>query len=182
MLRYVKAIRFRLTPTTFDLVKKDIKLVFTLCCIAIAGIFFVQLFWIRNYYEINNDRFIKEVNLAFEDAVKKEFSVRTDTIEELLYQFLIDTSKTRITSTWNANDKVYIYIVADVQDTLDYFSYKGFDFPILSQSDTNKSKVAGRLLKHSPYIIFIGFTSMSWERFGDDRIFILNTVGKHVFT
>lgn len=123
-------------------------MLFAICCAGIAGIILVQLFWIGNYNELNKERFLKEANIAFEDAVKTEFSIRTDTLEELLFRYLNDTSKIKITSHWHETSKMFAYMLSDALDTLDYFSFKGFTFPLTSQTDTNRSKVARQVAKN----------------------------------
>jgi two-component system phosphate regulon sensor histidine kinase PhoR len=114
------------------------------CIAAVTGVVLLQLLWIRNYYEVNKERFEKETNLAFEDAIKKEFQVRCDTLENLIYQYLMDTSKTSITSKWNEKHKVWQYTVADKQKPEDRqsFSLKLLNAPILTAQDTVYRKVA----------------------------------------
>ncbi len=43
------------------------------CLLAVAGLVVLQLVWIRHYYRVSLFNLEREVNLAFEDAVKKEF-------------------------------------------------------------------------------------------------------------
>jgi two-component system phosphate regulon sensor histidine kinase PhoR len=124
--------------------KKEIRIVLLVCCVAVAGIIGLQGAWIRNYYTVNQDRFEKEVNLAFEDAIKKEFQIRCDTLENLIYHYLMDTSKISITSRWSEKNKVWIYRVADKNILKDRqeFAHKLINLPILSDQDTVKRIVA----------------------------------------
>jgi signal transduction histidine kinase len=123
---------------------RSTRLIFIVCIAAVAGVVMLQLLWIRNYYEVNKERFEKEVNLAFEDAVKKEFQIRCDTLENLIYQYLMDTAKTTITSKWNEKNKVWMYTVADKRKPEDRqeFSHKLLNAPILTAQDTVKQQVA----------------------------------------
>lgn len=104
----------------------------------------LQFFWISNYYQVNKERFEKEVNLAFEDAIKTEFSLRNDTLEAMLVNFVLDTSLIRITSSWVDAAKVYQYTICDLRNQKDKhsFSLKLFNEPIRSQQDSNRRIVA----------------------------------------
>jgi two-component system, OmpR family, phosphate regulon sensor histidine kinase PhoR len=124
--------------------RKGISYILILCTAATLGLVCLQLYWLRNYYKLSEAQFTHQVNMAFEDAVKKEFSSRNDVIEEALFQFLMDTSEIRITSEVNTKTGVMMYWVTNVRDAKDTYSFskKGFDFPITSQLDSNKARVA----------------------------------------
>ena len=105
----------------------------------------LQLTWLSNYYKLNKERFAKDVDLAFEDAIKKEFSLRCDTLEQLLYNYVSDTNTTRITSHWNKELNRHIYNISNRRDTLDRtsLSHKDLIQPILTPGDSIAKKVAG---------------------------------------
>ena len=63
---------------------RSTRLIITICIVAVSGVVLLQALWIRNYYQVNEERFDKEVNLAFEDAIKTEHKLRCDTIENLI--------------------------------------------------------------------------------------------------
>jgi signal transduction histidine kinase len=107
------------------------------------GIVVFQAFWLKNYYQLSRERFQREANLGFEDAVRREFEVRNDTLENLLYLYLSDTNKTRITTAPDNQGKPR-YIISDVTDSKYNweFGYSEFNFPINSNRDTNRLKVA----------------------------------------
>lgn len=109
----------------------------------------LQSGWLVNYYQVNKERFEKDANLAFEDAIKSEFKQRNDTIEALIYQYVMDTSKVAITSKWRSSDSTHLYTVADKQEKGDRFSFslKDVNAPILSQTDAVKEKVARRFTR-----------------------------------
>lgn len=119
-------------------------MVFIICLLVTVGVIGLQGFWLRNFYRLNKDRFEKEVNLALEDAVKKEFTNRNDSIERLIYRFMMDTAEIIITSKRNLESGEQMYQVAHAKNLADYFSFsrKELDFPITSQQDSNKAKVA----------------------------------------
>ena len=60
----------------FDRMKKGLRYLLLICVVAVVGVFILQFFWIRNYYYVNKNEFEKEANMAFEDAMKKEFTLR----------------------------------------------------------------------------------------------------------
>ena len=123
--------------------KKELQFLFIVCTVAMIGIVVFQAFWLKNYYQLSRERFQREANLAFEDAVRREFEVRNDTLENLLYLYLSDTNKTSITSTPDNEGKPR-YVISDVTDSKHNweFGYSEFKFPISSNSDTNRLKVA----------------------------------------
>lgn len=123
---------------------RNTRLIFIVCIAAVTGVVALQLYWIRNYYQINRERFEKEVNLAFEDAVKSEFRVRCDTLEGLLFRFLMDTSQISITSKWNDKQQVNMYTVSNVTGRKEghSFSMKLLNLPIVAGNDSVKRLVA----------------------------------------
>jgi len=137
-------------PVTFEVVKKRFLFLFLTCTAAIAGVIVLQLAWLSNYYKLNKDRFDKEVNLAFEDAVKKEFALRCDTLEDLLYRYISDTNNMLIRSQWverksgYKRNNGYIYHIVNRRDTTDKasFSMKDLNLPIQSPGDSVARQVA----------------------------------------
>ena len=123
--------------------KKELRFLFIICTAAMIGIVVFQAFWLKNYYQLSRERFQREANLAFEDAVRREFEVRNDTLENLLYLYLSDTNKTRITSGFDIEGKTK-YFISDVTDSKYSwdFGYSEFQFQISSNTDTNRLKVA----------------------------------------
>lgn len=122
--------------------KKDFRVPFLICSIAITGVILFQIFWIRNYYQITRDRFGREVNLAFEDAVKRESGLRNDSLEQSMFTFLSDTTQINIKSEKNKEGKT-VYYISNVKNSLDSYSFSkdGLDFQLSSNSDNNRSKV-----------------------------------------
>ncbi|MGB4772588.1 MAG: HAMP domain-containing sensor histidine kinase [Chitinophagaceae bacterium] len=124
--------------------RKGIGYIFIVCILATVGVVCLQIFWLRNFYKLNEEQFVHQANMAFEDAVKKEFSIRNDTIEAELFRFLMDTTEIRITSEVNQKSGEMMYLVTNVHDSKDAYSFsqKDLNFPIVSQLDSNKAKVA----------------------------------------
>ncbi len=116
----------------------------TVCIVAVCGVMLLQSLWVKNYYHVNEERFEKEINLAFEDAIKTEFRLRCDTIEQLVTGFLMDTSQIYITSRWHDTAKTYVYTISNRTRVNDKhtFSIKNYKQPILSQQDSSKKTVA----------------------------------------
>jgi two-component system, OmpR family, phosphate regulon sensor histidine kinase PhoR len=121
--------------------KTEFRIPFIICLIAIAGVILFQIFWIRNYFQITRDRFEKETNLAFEDALKREFETRNDSLERLMFIFLSDTTQINIRSE-NKEGKT-VYHISNVKDSFDSYSFSkhGLDVQLLSNSDGNRAKV-----------------------------------------
>lgn len=114
------------------------------CLLAIAGVMTLQFFWIRNYYNTSLYNFEREVNLIFEDAIKKDFQVRNDTIEHQLTEQLMDTSAFIIsTKKPNFEGKVVLRII-NKSDTSDYtaFSHSKLNQPLTPGDTAYKRKIA----------------------------------------
>lgn len=123
---------------------RNTRLIFIVCLTAVCGVILLQSLWITNYFQVNKERFDKEVNLAFEDAIKTEFKLRCDTLENLMFHFLMDTTQTIITSKWNEKNNTHVYYVTNKKDTKDSynFSIKLINLPIVPQNDSVKQLVA----------------------------------------
>lgn len=104
------------------IVQKNSFLLTILCLIAMIILLGLQGYWISKYYILTKKNFATEVNLAFEDALKKEFSNRADTIEKILIKKLLDTNFFSLTSKFNKKDKRIIYTLASTIDKSDKFS------------------------------------------------------------
>ena len=124
--------------------KRNTRIILFLCVISVTGFIVLQVTWLQNYYWVNKDRFRKDVNLAFEDAVKKEFMVRCDTLESLLYSFLLDTTQISITSQWIDNLHTYQYTVYNKNDRkdLDRFGLPHINLPIQKPLDSMYKVIA----------------------------------------
>jgi two-component system phosphate regulon sensor histidine kinase PhoR len=103
--------------------KKSTRYLLALCIVAVAGVLVLQLFWLRHYYYVNKSGFEKEVNMAFEDAMKKEFSLRCDTIEQLITKRLLDTSEFSITANYSNKYRRYQYTVANKHKLKDKWQF-----------------------------------------------------------
>lgn len=73
--------------------KKNVRFLIVICLLAMLSLLALQAYWIVKYYQVTRFNFEKEVNMAFEDAVKKEFSVRCDTVQQLIENKLMDTTQ-----------------------------------------------------------------------------------------
>jgi two-component system, OmpR family, phosphate regulon sensor histidine kinase PhoR len=123
---------------------RSTRLIVIICIVAVCGVILSQSLWIRDYYQVNQERFDKEVNAAFEDAIKTEHKLRCDTIESLIYKVLKDTTETSITSKWNERVGAHVYYIASKKDTTDKYSFSSIylNKPIKSAMDTTRDVVA----------------------------------------
>ncbi|MDR3714503.1 MAG: HAMP domain-containing sensor histidine kinase [Puia sp.] len=115
-----------------------------LCAVAIAGLLALQFYWIRNYYAVNKAGFEKEVNLAFEDAIKKEFSLRCDTVEQLIVGKLMDTDEFAISSVLRDDHRTWQYNIANKHDEKDRFSvsFPHFNIPLAANDTIARRRIA----------------------------------------
>src|SRR6185312_9561394 len=99
--------------------KKSTRYLLALCIAAVTGVLALQVYWIVNYYRLNKATFQKEVNLAMEDAVKKEFSVRCDTIEQHLFHELLDSNSYYLNVKYDSVKKTDMFTVANAKNHRD---------------------------------------------------------------
>lgn len=120
----------------------NLRIIVALCTLAIVGVISLQAFWLKNHFEIGKERFVKETSTALEEALNKEASLRYDTIQQHLYEFVIDTVNIGITSAWDKGCSAYIHSFINKDNPNDRFSFtdKDADFPILN--DYDKLKIA----------------------------------------
>jgi len=93
----------------------------------------LQCYWIANYYQVNKATFEKEVNLALEDAVKKEFDVRCDTVQTHIYDLLMDTTRFSLTCTYDTKKKTTMCRVADAHVPKDKFEFHSDSLDVQGQ-------------------------------------------------
>lgn len=94
---------------------KNIPILLTICLLSIAALIVLQFYWIRNYYTTSLFGFEREIDLSFEDAIKKEFQLRNDTIAYVLVQQLMDTSAFKISSKYNLIVKKIVFNISDAK-------------------------------------------------------------------
>lgn len=111
--------------------KKQSRIILLTCGAILLGFTLLQAIWLYRFYDTSRDRFRKDTNLAFEDAVKREFMLRCDTLEKIMYGFLVDTTHIRISSKWSDKFNKYVYTIQSVTDSSDRFN--------LSLKDVNSS-------------------------------------------
>jgi hypothetical protein len=81
--------------------QKNTRYIVVICVTAVLTVLLLQFYWIKEYYKVSRSTFEKEVNMAFEDALKKEFGLRCDTIQHLIAKKLMDTTEFKITSEFD---------------------------------------------------------------------------------
>jgi two-component system phosphate regulon sensor histidine kinase PhoR len=92
------------------------------CFSVMIALLIMQGYWVRQFYLNALQGFDKEVNLAFEDGIKKELELRCDTIQKLIEKKLLDTSSFIITSVWNEKHKSYVYNISSKSNPKDQFN------------------------------------------------------------
>jgi signal transduction histidine kinase len=107
---------------------KSTRFIIVVCAIAIVMVLMLQFYWVKNYYAVNQGTFEKEVNMAFEDALKKEFSLRCDTIQQLLAKRLMDTTEFLITSRFDTTERKHIFTIANAHKPGQKFSSSALSF------------------------------------------------------
>jgi two-component system phosphate regulon sensor histidine kinase PhoR len=124
--------------------KAGTRYLLVLCVIAVTGVFVLQFFWIRNYYYVNKANFEKEVNLAMEDAVNKEFKVRCDTIEQRVLNLLMDTNQFIIKNKYSIKQKRYMLTITDKNHLADSSSFQSDTLtkPLLPGDTAYRAKIA----------------------------------------
>lgn len=123
---------------------KNIRLLLCICLLAITGVVSLQFLWVRNYYQVSFFNFEREVNLAFEDAVKKEFQSRCDTIENLLVEQLMDTSSFIIRSIYFKSSGLYGHQIINAGNKKDStsFSHREVADSLVAADTIYKKKIA----------------------------------------
>jgi hypothetical protein len=101
---------------------KNTRLLLSASLFAIVAFLFIQFYWIKTYYTSTLVNFERDINLAFEDGVKKEFMLRCDTIQQAIESNLLDSSKFIISSKFHPTEKVQVYTIRSTKDLKDKFS------------------------------------------------------------
>ncbi|RDC56985.1 sensor histidine kinase [Pedobacter chinensis] len=102
--------------------RKSANLLVVICFSVMALLLLLQVYWIINYYNSALKDFEKEVNLAFEDGIKKELSLRCDTIQHIIENKLLDTTAFTISARFDKKDQKYVYTVSANGNAKDKFS------------------------------------------------------------
>lgn len=131
--------------------RKNIPFLTILCLIAIAGLLSLQCNWIIKYYYITKQNFEKEVNTAFENALRKEFEIRGDSVEKLLVRQLSDTNFVTISSGYNKKYNIVDYTISSTINKKDAFSStfstSGANRQLKSDDDSLKLFIIKRFAK-----------------------------------
>jgi two-component system phosphate regulon sensor histidine kinase PhoR len=106
--------------------QKHTRYIVMICITAVITVLLLQFYWIENYYKVNRVTFEKEVNMAFEDALKKEFSLRCDTIQHLIANKLMDTTEYKIISEFEPKRNHYVQTIANAHNLHDKYQSSSF--------------------------------------------------------
>ncbi|MGG9960456.1 sensor histidine kinase [Ferruginibacter sp. SUN106] len=156
--------------------QRHARLLILFCTLAIAGLLTLQFYWIKNYYAVHKAGFEKEVNLAFEDAVRKEFSLRCDTITQLIVDKLMDTTEFEITSERKKDSVTYQYTVSNKHNAKDKWSFSlhGINAPIVDNDIILKKNIAIRftesLRTHDLESHMVWYRTQNLGSFMDEKV------------
>lgn len=112
--------------------------------LAILMILLLQLYWLNQFYIANKKEFERQVTLCFEEALKKEFDIRVDSITHLMVEQFLDTLAYDISSTYDSSQKRYAYSIADAKDKTNKIVFSSFELnqPVQKTNDALKRKIA----------------------------------------
>ncbi|WP_126972747.1 sensor histidine kinase [Gynurincola endophyticus] len=128
---------------------KNTRFLLVICLVSIISVILLQFYWVNNYYRVSIFNFEREVNLAYEDAIKKDFQLRCDTIEELLLEQLMDTNQFIIEST-RFKEIAMVFNVYDAKNRKDYTSFSRIEFKdSLRKDDTAYKRQIARAYAHA---------------------------------
>jgi two-component system phosphate regulon sensor histidine kinase PhoR len=130
--------------------KMSTRYLLILCIAAVTGVFVLQFFWLRNYYYVTQADFAKEVNLAFEDAVDREFKLRTDTVEQMVLISLLDTKQYILKNRYSQTQKTMLLSIADAQNLKDSSAFHTDSvLSTFKNTDSRYRNKAARYLAHN---------------------------------
>jgi two-component system, OmpR family, phosphate regulon sensor histidine kinase PhoR len=92
--------------------------------LSILGILLLQLYWLNQFYSKSKNDFEQQANISFEEALKKEFDTRVDTITGQLIGHFMDTAFYNMSSTYDAKSKTYEYIIAGGSGKVSFTSFE----------------------------------------------------------
>ena len=130
--------------------QKNVRFLIVFCLLAMLALLGLQAYWIVKYYQVTRFNFEKEVNMAFEDAVKKEFSVRCDTVQQLIEHNLLDTNQFIFSSNLDEKGTRIYNIFAKGKrknKMLSSFSFSELNDSLSSDDEQMKQKVAQHFAK-----------------------------------
>jgi two-component system, OmpR family, phosphate regulon sensor histidine kinase PhoR len=112
--------------------------------IAILGILAMQFYWLMQYYQLQKREVEKQVTLSFEDAMKKEFSIRCDSVVALITEKLLDTTAFGIESKFDTAYKRHRYFISNARDKKNILSFTTFEFskPLVKNDTALKRMIA----------------------------------------
>jgi len=120
------------------------------CVVCMCVLLSLQGYWIQQHYVVTKANFEKDVNSVFEDAVKKEFSLRCDTVEQEMIRLMMDTNLFVITSKSDRDNRL-IYKFRHKNDADDKYSSSlsnsAYQLPIIEGDTINKWKIVKKIAR-----------------------------------
>lgn len=124
--------------------KRQTRLFIATSILTILILLLLQLYWLNQFYTANKKDFEKQVNNCFEEALKKEFDIRVDSITHLMVEAFLDTSAYHIGSSYDTSQKRYIYSIAAATDNNNRINFSSFELnqPLGKTDIALKRKIA----------------------------------------
>lgn len=117
-----------------------------LCLVLLVSI---QCYWVARLVHWQRVEFNKSINLSIEKSLADERKQRTDSISKAIYNWMMDTSLTRITSKINPVYNKMVYSISDKSGSVKQKSSISLSFenrPITTQNDTVRKVVANYIV------------------------------------
>ena len=124
--------------------KHKINIFLFVAILAMLSILVMQFFWLKQYYKLSKINFERDINLALEDAMQKELSIRNDTIALQITNNLLDEKEYGIRSKFDTIENKYSYTIINKRLNRNLLSFSSFELnkPLLIGDSIFKRKVA----------------------------------------
>ena len=120
------------------------KSVLYLSLFAVLCLLALQVFWVNSFYKQQRINFERQVNLLFEDALKREFARRCDTIAADIEAAFMDTTEYGIFSRLNNQTGSYEYFIRNNRNKINILSFSSNEYnkPFVSTDTVFKKQLA----------------------------------------
>ena len=115
----------------------------------VAVLLCIQWYWLLNLVHWQRVEFNKSINLSLEKSLSEERRLRTDSISNSIYRWMMDTSLTNITSKINPLYKKTVYYISDKAGNVNQnssFSLSWENRPVSTQNDSVRKVIANYIV------------------------------------
>ncbi|TRZ45704.1 sensor histidine kinase [Robertkochia solimangrovi] len=102
---------------------KKVRFLLVLSVVTIISVLVLQFLWVGKYYRNVRYNYERDINLAFEDALRKDFQLRCDTIEKLLIREFLNPEEYSIASAFDQKLDKWKYSIINRHDSLDKITF-----------------------------------------------------------